>query len=392
VAIPPPPGPEQQQGPYQQPHAPDPYPQQPYRTWDQGYSPYNRPAPVNGLAIAALVLGVLCFLPAAGLVLGIVALRRIEKRGERGTGLAVGGIVMSSLGLVLIVLGALGGAWDGFQEGFRDAASDGADVTFSIGEGECFDAQDGSLEGYAYDVDRVPCTGRHDAEVFANFTMKQGDYPGDDKVNDVADTKCYALQDRYAMDPWAVPDDVDVYSFTPTPQSWRVGDREITCMFGNVDEKGGLTGSLRNDRTTLDADQLAYLEAARVLDTAMDTAPDEEYVEDDLPGHRTWADRVSDALTEQAELLRGHTFGPGAAKPVAALVDDIEAARKEWAKAADAPDADAFHPHYDKGAELIDPHRTVTARKALGLDTTPPEYLEDGGGAGGGGDGDDAEV
>ncbi|MFJ3225736.1 DUF4190 domain-containing protein [Streptomyces sp. NPDC086783] len=391
MAIPPPPGPEQPQGPYPPPHAQGPYPQLPYRTWGQGYSPYNRPAPVNGLAIAALVLGVLCFLPAVGLVLGIVALHQIKKRGERGTGLAVGGMVMSSLGLVLIVLGSLGGFWADFQEGFRDAAADGSGVTFSVGEGECFDAPDGSLEGYAYDVDRVPCTGRHDAEVFANFTMKQGSYPGEGRINDVADTKCYALQDRYAMDTWAVPDDVDVYYFTPTRQSWRAGDREITCMFGNMDEKRSLTGSLRNDATTLDADQLAYLEAARVLNTAMDTAP-EEYVEDDLPGHRKWADRVSDALTEQAELLRGHTFEPGAVKPVAALVDDIEAARKEWAKAADARDADAFQRRYDKGAELIDPHRTVTARKALGLDTTPPEYLGDGGDGGGGGDGDDAEV
>ncbi|MGW7264190.1 DUF4190 domain-containing protein [Streptomyces sp. NPDC054842] len=392
MAIPPPPGPEQPQDAYPAPPAQGPYVHQPYQTWGQGYSPYNRPAPVNGLAIAALVLGILCFLPAVGLVLGIVALRQIKKRGERGTGMAVGGIVMSSLGVVLIALGSLGGFWEGFQDGIRDAAAEGSDITFSVGKGECFDAPGGSMEGYAYDVDRVPCTGRHDAEVFAAFTMKPGAYPGDDRITDVADTKCYALQDRYAMDAWAVPDDVDVYYFTPTRQSWRLGDREITCMFGNTDEKGSLTGSLRNDGTTLDPDQLAYLEAARVLNTAMDTAPEEEYVEDDLPGHRKWADRVSDALAEQAELLRGHTFAPGAAKPVAALADDLDAARREWAKAADAPDADAFYPHYDKGTELTDPHRTVTARKALGLDTTPPEYLEDGGGEGGGGDGDDAEV
>lgn len=34
--------------------------------------------------------------------------------------------------------------------------------------------------------------------------------------------------------------------------------------------------------------------------------------------------------------------------------------------------ADVFSTHYEKGFRLIDPDRTVTARKALGLATTPP--------------------
>ncbi|MFI2759498.1 DUF4190 domain-containing protein [Streptomyces echinatus] len=65
----------------------------------QGYRPYNQPAPVNGLAISSLVLGALCFLPGAGLVLGLVALWQIRRRGERGTGPAVGGAVLSGVGL-----------------------------------------------------------------------------------------------------------------------------------------------------------------------------------------------------------------------------------------------------------------------------------------------------
>ncbi|MDX6364243.1 MAG: hypothetical protein QOC85_3253 [Streptomyces sp.] len=417
MAIPPPPGPEQSPDPYGQPYpqapqSPDPYGQPypqapqsqgsyqqpypvqgPYQTWGQGYSPYNRPSPVNGLAIAALVLGILCFLPAVGLILGVIALAQIKKRGERGKGMAVGGIVMSSIGVLLLVLTFAGGGARDFWDGFQDAADDaGGGVTFSVDKGECFNAPGGSLEGMAYDVDRVSCAGEHDAEVFANFSMPAGGYPGDSKVTDVADTKCFTLQDQYAMDYWAVPDDVDVYYFTPTRQSWKLGDREITCMFGNTDETASLKGSLRNDASTLDADQVAYLKAAHVLNAAMDTAPDEEYVEDDLPGHKEWATRMSDALEEQAGLLRDHSFAPAAEKPVAALVKDIEAARKEWAAAAEASDADAFYPHYEKGSKLIDPARAVTARKALGLATTPPAYDEDGGGEDGGGGGTGAEV
>ncbi|MFD4628042.1 DUF4190 domain-containing protein [Streptomyces sp. NPDC058475] len=414
MAIPPPPGPQQPEGQYPPPGSPPgtpglpppgipgipgtqpgaypfqqtPYPG-PYQPWGQGYSPYNRPAPVNGFAISALVLGILCFLPAVGLVLGIVALAQIKRRGERGKGMAVGGMVMSSVGIVLLaVMVATGGARD-FWDGFRDAANDsgGGGATFSLEKGECFDAPGGALEGMAYDVDKVPCAGGHDAEVFADFKMRGGGYPGDSAITDAADTKCYALQDTYAMDAWAVPGNVDVYYFTPTRQSWRLGDREITCMFGNTDEKGSLTGSLRKDETTLGADQLAYLRAARIINRAMGSAPDADYVEDDLPGHKKWATRMSDALTSQAAVLRGHAFDPAVRRRVDVLVKDIDLSRKEWVKAADASDADTFYTHYEKGMKLIDPKKTVTTRKALGLAVTPPSSDgNDGGQDSGGGD------
>jgi hypothetical protein len=342
----------------------------PYQPWAQGYSPYNHPAPVNGLAIAALVLGVLCFLPGVGLVLGLVALRQIRRRGERGKGLAVGGAVLSGVGLVLwALLFATGGASDLWQ-GFKDGARDGASI--SLAEGECFDAPGGRLSGETYGVDKVPCAGEHDGEVFASFELTGDGYPGDDTVTDTADARCWSLKDSYAMDGWAVPGDVDVYYLTPTGDSWALGDREVTCVFGSTTEGGDLTGSLRNDETVLDADQVAYLKAAHVLNAALDTVPEEEYVEDDLPGHKAWAGRVSAALGEQARMLRAHDWPAGARKPVTALAARLDKARAEWAKAAKAGDADAFYEHYDTALGLIEPRQAVTARKALGLAASPP--------------------
>lgn len=179
----------------------------------------------------------------------------------------------------------------------------------------------------AYDVDTVSCDEEHDGEVFANFRMASGSYPGDSAITEAADDKCYTLQYAYAMDTWAIPENVDIYYFTPTRDSWSLGDREISCLFGNVDEKGGLTGSLRQDETTLDADQLTYLKAAQVLNEAMESAPEEEYVEDDLPGHKEWATRVSAAITEQLGMLRGHDWPADAKDPVAALVKDLDKAQ-----------------------------------------------------------------
>ncbi|UIX31039.1 DUF4190 domain-containing protein [Streptomyces sp. GQFP] len=379
MAIPPPPGPGQPQQPQypQGPYSPyQGYPQAPYAPWAQGYSPYNQPAPVNGVAIASLVLGILCFLPALGLVLGIVALVQIRKKGERGKGMAIAGSVLSTVGLALWALllgtGGLSDAWDGFKDAAEDSNS-----TFSLAKGDCFNSLDGSLEGYAYDVDTVPCSAAHDGEVFASFQLPSGSYPGDDRVTEIADDKCYALEDSYAMDTWAVPDDVDVYYLTPTSQSWRLGDHEVTCVFGSVETDGTLTGSLRNDATTLDADQLTYLKAAQVLNTAMDAEPVEEYVEDDLPGHKEWAGQMTDALDEQIGLLTEHRFAAPASPSVTALVKDLRSARVEWAKAAVATDVDTFYDHYDTGYSLLDADRTVTARKGLGLATTPPEYEYD---------------
>ncbi|MEU1160844.1 DUF4190 domain-containing protein [Streptomyces sp. NPDC005921] len=412
MSIPPPPGPHQPQGPYQPPQSglpqypqypqtpygqqPPPYGQQPpypgpYQGWGQGYSPYAVPAPVNGLAIASLVLGLLCCLPGVGLVLGLVALGQIRRRGERGRAMAVTGSVFSGLGLALWVLVlATGGAAD-FWEGVKEGASDSSSLSLSTGE--CFDTPDGTLTGdLVSDVTVVDCAKAHDGEVFATYRLKGSSYPGDDKVGDSASDRCYGLEDGYAMDGWAIPGDVDVYYFTPSEDSWEFGDREVACVFGNTTEGRTLSGSLRNDESVLDADQVAYLDAAHVLNTALDTVPDAEYVEDDLPGYRDWADRVTTALDRQTAMLRAHTWDQAAERPVDDLVADLGKARAEWAKAAKSTDVDTHYGHYDKGSALLDPKRSVTARKALGLATTPPKYNGGGDGSGSGGSGSGMEV
>ncbi|MEU0025492.1 DUF4190 domain-containing protein [Streptomyces sp. NPDC006335] len=407
MSIPPPPGPHQPdpaqgpspapdpygpppqgQQPYgQQPYGQQPYGQQygqpygpPYQAWGQGYSPYARPSSVNGLAVASLVLGVLCCFPAVGLVLGLIALAQIKKKGQSGKGLAIAGSILSSLGLALFVTalatGGFSDAWDEFKKGATEGTA------FSVVKGQCFDAPGESLEGLTYDVDEVPCAGEHDGEVFGEFRMTGGSaFPGDSAVSDAADEKCYPLQETYAMDTWALPSDVDVYYFGPTRQSWRLGDREVTCIFGNTDENATLTGSLRADESTLDGSQVALLKSLNALDTVLWEEP-EDYPEDDLPGYRTWSRDVHDSLDQQIRALRAHSWPAKADKQVAALVKDMEDARDEWEKAvaaAEDDDVDAFYIHYDKGYEYVDGPSTVTARKALGLATKRPTYDEEGG-------------
>ncbi|WP_374328475.1 DUF4190 domain-containing protein [Streptomyces sp. PSKA30] len=105
-------------------------------------------------------------------MLGLIALRQIKRKGERGKGMAVAGSVLSSVGLALWVLSLSTGFVSDFWESFKESARESA--TVSPDKGECFDVPSGSLEGMTYDVAVVPCEGEHDGDVFATVTLPRG--------------------------------------------------------------------------------------------------------------------------------------------------------------------------------------------------------------------------
>ncbi|MFF7308765.1 septum formation family protein [Streptomyces sp. NPDC008137] len=360
MSTPPPPGHPQPQDPYGRPPA----------NWPQAHRPYGTPVSVNALAVAALVLGVLCFLPAAGLVLGLVALWQIRRSGQSGRGMAIAGVALSAVGAVLwgvvLATGVASDVWAKFEDGARGNQS------LSLRTGDCFDAPDG-LEGDTYDVDPVSCEGGHDGEVFGVVTLPGGAFPGDGEVTDIADERCYPLESQYAMDTWAMPADVDVYYLMPSRETWRYGDRAIICVFGSTDAKAELTGSLREDPTTLDTDQVVFLSTANAVDAALYEEP-EEPPESDLAGARAWAAQVRDVLGEQTRALRGHSWPSAAREPVADLAEEMADAGEEWSKASEAGDVDTWFTHYEKAYAYVDGPEAVTARKALGLDTTPRSF------------------
>ncbi|WP_436738743.1 DUF4190 domain-containing protein [Streptomyces sp. BBFR102] len=248
--APPPPyvPPQGAPGPYQQPH-PGPYgayPGQPGPGYGYDYG-YGYPAPqppVNGLAVASLVTGVLFFVPALGLILGALALPSVKRRRERGKGLAVAGMILSSCGLALWTLMLATGGFSAFMEGFREGMREGSGTPFTLRVGDCFDVPGGGLEGETYDVDKIDCARPHDGEVFGAFDLPDGDaYPGEDRIDAIADRRCTALVDGYAgRSAGDLPEDVFVYYYLPTPESWAFGDREVSCLFGK--DGGKLAGSL----------------------------------------------------------------------------------------------------------------------------------------------------
>ncbi|MFC7305076.1 DUF4190 domain-containing protein [Streptomyces monticola] len=245
MAIPPPP-----QGP-QPPYGQGPQPpygwQQPPPAYPYGPAGFPPQPRTNGLAIASMVLGILCFLPPLGLILGIVALSQINKRGERGKGMAVAGITLSSIGTAFVVLAfSLGWAasfWGGFTDAAEESQKNG--TTFTLKVGECFNSPTGKLEGETTDIDVVDCDGAHDGEAYGTFRLDDGSYPGETRIAQIAEDKCAPLADSYFGDPDSAPGNIYDYYFYPTQESWSLGDREVTCLIG--DENGGkLTGSLRD--------------------------------------------------------------------------------------------------------------------------------------------------
>ncbi|WP_327353678.1 DUF4190 domain-containing protein [Streptomyces sp. NBC_01304] len=253
MAIPPPPQ-DAQGAPEPSPYGQSPYgqvPPAPYGSgWQQPY-PYGGPppaqSPVNGWAIASLVVGILCCLPLLGLIFGIVALVQIKKSGDRGKGMAVAGLTLSSVGSLLLALFFFSGAASDFMDGVRDGLREAREnqVT-ALDKGECFNVPGGDMEGDMTDVDVVPCAERHHGEVFGSFDLADRDgYPGEDRITEVAQDKCSKLVDDYVGDRGAASSGAYLYFFGPTDSSWSDGDREVTCVLGQAD--GSKTsGSLRD--------------------------------------------------------------------------------------------------------------------------------------------------
>jgi hypothetical protein len=110
--------------------------------------------------------------------------------------------------------------------------------------GDCFD---GASEGETVvSVTPVECDKPHDKEVFAvfDYPSSPSDYPGDDAILAEAEEGCIPAFGSYVGKDFEAST-LEVLYLTPTTDTWRQGDKEITCtlLAPNPGEK--LTGSMR---------------------------------------------------------------------------------------------------------------------------------------------------
>lgn len=357
--------------------------------WPAPPPPYGYgPPALNGFALASLLVGLLC-LPPLGIVFGIVALVQIAKKGERGKALALCGLAVSvamTLAMVFVVEQAGGIFLDRVRalQPYEDVEGEYTDKA-GLRPGDCFNVPGGDLladEPFAY---WVGCSQVHDAEVTSSTLLSGLRYPGADQLKQSVTEDCWRAQDAYAMDTWVLPPYAGMYYFAPTAASWADGDRQVVCVLGTSEQEH--RGSLRKDGSMLNPEQVTFLLAVNEVDLVLGRSPGED-VRESLGQYRSWARDVDAALAKESRVLDGVKDRPQLAGPAGVQRERVEAARKQWQKAAGARDSQEFGAAWDRAvAEMpVGPEKVL--RGAYGLSTTVPEWLEDADGDGADGSGE----
>ncbi len=347
----------------------------------------------SGLAVGSLIAAVVFF--PAGLVLGILALAGLDRRAERGKGLAVAAVAIASAAILTLAVvvpavvtgedhdAGRGGDSSAYarpgtdEEPPADRAPEdgrergGTDVSvFDIAVGDCFDSGSGldtfDDGGEELMVTRLSCEGPHEAEAFAVVRVEGHDaFPGEDALLSVAARECGARVQEYTLDSWVLPLDTQLYFYLPVPGTWQLGDREILCFFGQSGG-GALNGSFRGDADAMDADQLRYLEATGPLEVAIWSEPLEE---DGLDVHREWAGQVADAIEREAGTLTAGSWPRDVEPLVAELAEARLTSLAHWNEAARAEGRAAFDAYVESGYDTMGIDSEIEIRGLLGLPT-----------------------
>lgn len=213
-----------QQAPYGQPQYGAPYGQPPMHG-----NPYQQGPPqgTNGLAIASLILGILSMI-LFSVILGVIALKQIKQRNQNGRGLAIAGIAISGAWVLLFGIGIVI-ALTTDNEPDRDASGQVTTTTNvrpdKLKVGDCVESID--EENVIRGMKLVPCSGPNGGEVYANYELPAGKWPGLTSVQISAETGC---TDRWKTTKRVLDEKSSIFYLHPIESSWSLGDRGVTCL------------------------------------------------------------------------------------------------------------------------------------------------------------------
>lgn len=226
-----------------------------------GYGPPRKShdGETNGMAIASFVTGLLGCFGILGAVLGAIALSQIGRRGGRGRGFAIAGIGLSCMwlagSLVLYAAGVI------FADSATSQEAGGSPVTSQtqprevdarkMKVGNCINDDQGASNTTATgepvvveSVKIVPCDGPHDGEVVVIFRLHNSVMPSDREMAALASAGCEErMRSKISRDPAA--DALATSYYYPTTESWRQGDRAVTCVAVAAKQGTKLTRRLR---------------------------------------------------------------------------------------------------------------------------------------------------
>lgn len=131
-----------------------------------------------------------------------------------------------------------------FFSSLNDADRDGSGELVSAGDldvmalqvGDCFDDPE-ELDEVVFDVAAVPCAEPHDNEVYSlvPITAFGPAYPGDTALQDFSYEACTAEPFSQYVGSDYFDSALEVFTFTPTEESWDDGDREVVCVLFKLD-------------------------------------------------------------------------------------------------------------------------------------------------------------
>lgn len=92
----------------------------------------------------------------------------------------------------------------------------------------------------------VPCTGAHDAEVYARLPLPAGAYPGDAEVERIAQ-RCEGRPFRAYVGIERARSELDTFSYYPDATTWTDANRYVVCAASAPSDEP-LTETLRDSR------------------------------------------------------------------------------------------------------------------------------------------------
>ena len=187
--------------------------------------PPARP-PLNGFAVAALIVGLIGGI-GISIVLGVVALLQIPRKGQRGKPLAIAGIALSVV-WVLVIAGVyfVFARSTAHRDPKGNVTEAGQVLVTDLRTRDCL--QKWAPATKTDQVDLTPCTSTHGAQVFKTFTVAGTTFPGDRQLKATANKDCPAAL-KAAVKP-GEDAKVKVGYFLPPEASWNNGHHDVVCV------------------------------------------------------------------------------------------------------------------------------------------------------------------
>lgn len=156
-------------------------------------------------------------------------------------------LMLSGCGQLSQVLGGAGSADAPIRDAQTEEIVESSDAdVFTLKVGDCFN-DEATTSTEVSSVPTVPCSEAHDNELYFEFELPAGDYPGQTEVDAEADQRClneFASFIGTAYEASAL----DFWYLTPTQAGWeQIDDRVVQCAVWDPSAQtvGSLGGSGR---------------------------------------------------------------------------------------------------------------------------------------------------